>query len=457
MEIKELTIDEQIKLIISKKNTDKDIVEALKQIDPQGHNVKNKRLRKDKNIVTDAGPDTVKVARIPLALQKLIVNRAASFLIGKPIQLTGALDNEQQAALMEMVRKTWEDNKLDFRSKKIAKVMMSEMECAEVWYADEVEPAYWNKPGHEPVRLRMRILQPSAGDVLYPVFSELGDLIAFGRKYFTIEGKGKVANFDLWTQTKIYNTVQQNGEWIVKENGERDNPLEKIPVIYYSQSRPEWSDVQDAIERLETLVSNFADTNDYFASPMVFLEGDVTGFAQKGETGKVLQGKKGATAKYLTWDGAPEAIKLEIETLFDIIYTVTQTPNITFKEMKGLGNVSGVALEMLFLDAQLKAKDKQEDVFGECIQRRINLLKAFMVSINPGVKAAEVMTITAEFGLFKLDNVKEDIENLSTAVNAGIMSKLTAMEHNPFISDIEQEEERMNEQAAKGLDEEFAA
>lgn len=455
METKKLTLDQQIKFVISKKTSENDIVDALKQIDPRSHAVKNKRLRKDKVIQTDSGMDIVKVARIPLALQKLIVKRAAAFLIGKPIELSGAADNEQQVTMLEMVRKTWNDNKLDFRSKKIAKVMMSETECAEVWYVDEVETTYWAKPGYEPVRLRMRILHPSAGDSLYPVFNELGNLIAFGRQYFTLEGKRKVENFDLWTDEMIYNAVKKDGAWIAKEGGEKENPLKKIPVIYYSQELPEWADVQDAIERLETLISNFADTNDYFASPMVFVEGDVEGFAQKGESGKVLKGKKGATAKYLTWDGAPEAIKLEIETLFDIIYTVTQTPNITFKEMKGLGNVSGVALEMLFLDAQLKAKDKQEDVFGECIQRRINLLKAFMVNINSAIKSAESMTLTAEFGLFKLDNVKEDIENLSTAVNSKIMSKATAMELNPFVRDVEQETERLKAESTSSLDEEF--
>ena len=138
------------------------------------------------------------------------------------------------------------------------------------------------------------------------------------------------------------------------------NPLGKIPVIYTTQGQSEWHDVQGLIERLETLLSNFADTDDYHASPKIFVTGTVRGFAKKGEAGAIIEADQGATAQYLSWAQAPESVRLEIDTILSFIYTLTQTPNISFDNVKGLGAVSGVALEFLFTDAHLKVQDKME-------------------------------------------------------------------------------------------------
>ena len=180
---------------------------------------------------------------------------------------------------------------------------------------------------------------------------------------------------------------------------------------------------------------------------MVKVKGTVTGFADKGEQGKILQITGDGDASYLTWDNAPEAIKLEIETLFDIIYTCTQTPNISFKEVKGLGQLSGITLKLLFLDAHMKAKDKQEDVFGECVQRRINLLKAAMIEINDKLSSVSTLSITPVFGLFMPDNVKDVIDNLVSAVEAGIMSVQTALKLNPLIDDVDVEKALIDAEA----------
>jgi hypothetical protein len=52
------------------------------------------------------------------------------------------------------------------------------------------------------------------------------------------------------------------------------NTIGKIPVIYYHQHLTEWHDVQPLIDRLEIIISNLADTNDYSGSPIVVAYGD---------------------------------------------------------------------------------------------------------------------------------------------------------------------------------------
>jgi DNA-binding Xre family transcriptional regulator len=50
----------------------------------------------------------------------------------------------------------------------------------------------------------------------------------------------------------------------------------------------------------------------------------------RGESGAILQLEgENADAKYLSWEHAPESVKLEIETLLRMIYTITQMPDIS--------------------------------------------------------------------------------------------------------------------------------
>lgn len=44
------------------------------------------------------------------------------------------------------------------------------------------------------------------------------------------------------------------------------------------------------IERMEELLSNCGDTNDYFGYPSYVVSGEIEGFAEKGEQGKVYNG-----------------------------------------------------------------------------------------------------------------------------------------------------------------------
>jgi SPP1 family phage portal protein len=222
----------------------------------------------------------------------------------------------------------------------------------------------------------------------------------------------EVEHFDIYTDKQIYLAEKSTAtDWIVKPEA---NLLGKIPVIYYSQAAPEWNDVQILIDRKEKLHSNHGDTNDYFGSPMVFVQGNIVGFAKKGEQGKVLQGENGATAQYLSWDQSPESVKLESATLEDFIYYMTGTPKISFDNLKSIGPVSGIALKLMFMDAHMHASDKEE-TFGKGIQRRINFLKAALVKINAALESAVTMTIKPKFEYYLPKNVDEMVNTLMTA------------------------------------------
>lgn len=450
------------KAIEAEKAKDTDLQDLIDQYDPANHEIRDVTKRPDKTVDNQDGTTRVeKVARITVALQKLIVSRAAAFLCGNPIDLEATPEGEVEESLLEVLRKTWEDNKLDYESKRLAKLMMSECECAELWYVEPAEEGYWkgtpNDSATVKYRLRMRVLAPSLGDSLYPVYNSAGDMIAFGRGYQVKNMEGKlVERFDVYMAEKTLYMEKGQGGWALVKEEAPEIGIGKIPVIYYSQPAPEWADVQSKIDRLEKLLSNHADSNDYFAFPMMAISGEVLGMSAKGERGKVLQLENGASAQMITWTQAPESLKMEYNNLRSLIFDMTDTPDISIEQMKSLGTYSGIALKMLFLGAHLKAADKEEN-FGKSVQRRINYLKAALAKINVRLEKATVLSIKPRFEYFLPKNDQEKVDILSTAVTAKIVSKKTAVALNPLVSDPEAEVTQIEEEAnsAGALNEEM--
>lgn len=428
------------------------IFKSLEEYEPQFHKVMKKEHRMDKFIKDDKGITikTIPVARLPIAFQKKIVLMAAAFL-GTPC-VDSTPEGQVEENMAEMIEEIWSANKLDYKFKTIAKITMSERHCAELWYTQDVDESYWDGfPLDSKFRLSMKLIANSLGDRLYPVFDEFNNLIAFGRSYETREIVNDrvemVIHFDLYTADKLYFSKKQNSVWLFSADGSNfaageiqfaSNPIGKIPVIYYSQPATEWHDVQDLIDQLEKKLSNHSDTNQYFDSPIVFAEGDVEGFAEKGEEGKVIIGKNGAKVSYLTWDNAPESTKMEITNLLYFIHTMTHTPDISFENMKGLGHFSGVALKMLFIDAHMKAADKEE-IFGEGLQRRINYIKKAISVLDPSFREALPMKVSPKFKYFMPEDIPDTITTLNAAVAGGIMSTESAIRQNPMVDDADAE------------------
>lgn len=254
-------------------------------------------------------------------------------------------------------------------------------------------------------------------------------MVAFSREFVRVDEK-KVSHtfFETYTDKQHFLwEIGSNGYDLV-EGYPKNIAIGKIPVVFGCQEHVEWADVQVLIDRLEKLLSNFADTNDYHASPKIFVQGEVKGFSKKGETGSIIEGEDGATAQYLSWQNAPESVKLEIETLLRMIYTITQTPDISFDAVKGLGAISGVALKLLFMDAHLKVADHQE-VFDEYLQRRVNVIKAYVGQFNMKLQNdANMLQIEPEITPYMIEDDQAEVTKWTTA-NGGkplVSQKLSA-------------------------------
>lgn len=328
--------------------------------------------------------DTVKLNRIGLPYQKKIVNIATTFLCGEPIKYT---NNSEDTELYDAFQKVIEKNKMKFIDKEIVTAVGRFTECAELWY--HIEEANQHYGFYSSFRLKVKVLTPDKNH-LYPVFDENDELISFSREFKV----GDKTIFEVYTAQRIIR-YENDGEW--KETINTENPIGKIPVVFYKQEQVEWADVQSAIERLEQIYSNNAESNDKFAYPILKLRGEVVGQFTKDNTGKVMQLGENADADFVVPPTANQSLNDEISRLERDIHDFTSTPNISFDNMKGLGNMlAGSSAQFLFLSAHLKVMDKLA-IYIPAFQRRASVIKSYLQYIN-----------------VKLDNKELDIEPVIT-------------------------------------------
>lgn len=448
MKIAAITQSEDQKVVINELKSKRymkqpDIETAKKQLDPLKHDVFDKALRKDKKVKINDDDDKVTkvitsedaergyrlepVARIAVALQKLIVKRAVAFLFGNPVEMNAEPENDKQKQVLKALKRILYDVKDKSLNRKVARQVMSCTEVAELWYPID-------KPNNDygfssKFKLRVAVFSPLLGDDLFPYFDESGDMVAFSRSFSRTDNNNtKHDYFETYTDEEHMMWTSGSNGFEVMEGYPKKIEIGKIPVVFANQAQVEWEDVQVLIDRLEKLLSNFADTIDYHASPKIFVTGEVKGFSKKGESGAIIEGEENATAQYLAWANAPDSVKLEIETLLRLIYTLTQTPDIAFDAVKGIGAVSGVALKLMFMDAHLKVADHQE-VFDEFMQRRVNVIKAFVSKFNTALATdCDALQIEPEIVPYMIEDDKARVE-LITIANGGkpvISQKLSA-------------------------------
>lgn len=444
--------------------------EYQQQIEPKLHDVMDTKKRPDKLVVVDKNAEDygeVKnvnpnaelqregvriepVARIALAIQRLIRDRAVSFTFGNPVTYASTPEDDKQTRVLQAIKRVFYDTKISTVNRRAARNIYGTTEVAELWYQVEGEEheLYGFKTKK---KFKVALFSPAFGDTLYPYFDENRDMVAFSRE-FKRKGADLKSRTYFETYTKDYHYLwscenkedgQANGQWELAAGYPKKLAIGKIPIVYGCQPKVEWEDVQSLIERLEKLLSNFADTNDYHASPKIFVEGKIIGFARKGEAGGIIEGEEGAKASYLSWQSAPESVKLEIETLLKMIYTITQTPDISFDTVKGIGSVSGIALKLLFMDAHLKVQDKCE-IFNEYLQRRINIVKAFLKVANKGEaewgQAADRLIIEPIITPYIIEDEQSKV-NILTAANGNkaIASRRTTVQRLGWTDDPDKE------------------
>lgn len=406
----------------------------------------------DTGAVTKSGTKVVVVSKISLPFPKKIVRARTHFMFGGKMTISSKETGEG----LNTFKEVWDESlKMQNVLKKLARTCMKETKAAVIFY-----PAPAIVDGKNVVKLRSKVLDNSCGE-FYPHFDDMGDMDAFIYKFKTTDIDDKpVEKVTIYTAEKTITYSKQGGSaWDVDEKGNQANLFGKIPVVYVEQDDPEWESVATMIDNFENRMSRLADTNDYFSEPLLKIFGKVSKMPGKDEVGRVLEfpmyeddvsGKQiHGDADYATWDQVPESVKLEMETSWDAIFSMTSTPDLSFNNIKGIGNVSGVAMELMFMDAFMAREEKME-IFDPALKRCISVVLAGMQNIT-SIKFrsdASLENIDVQFSGSLPQDVSNFIDSLVTATGGKpIMSQESASQLNPLAKDTDQEIERIRTEA----------
>ena len=406
----------------------------------------------DKNGEPVRLPDKiVDVARIVTNFPKKEVRTSVAFLFGGQMMITGADQNDG----FQEFKRVWERRlKMQSVLKSFARKVLSESKAALVFYP------YISKglDGKLITELKVKTLSvPRNENTLsefYPHFDDNDDMDAFIHRY-QVNSNGMIRNScTIWTADKIITAIDEMGGWVIKEV---PNLFGKIPVVYADVFQPEWDEVALLMDAREMRISRMVDTNDYYGDPMLKTF-DVADLPTKDTVGKELsftskvhpetQQLYHGDAEYLTWNGSQPSVDKELEETKCELFSGTSTPDLSFDNLKGIGNLSGVARKFMLMDATIKASENME-TFGPVVQRCVSVVLAGICNITNIKYRSQLVNnlIDVEFGSILPEDLAETLQTLSVA-NGGkpINAQRTVTAHSPLTEDLDEEMKLMEEE-----------
>lgn len=408
------------------------------------------KIQKDKMVEVKGGAKKlVKQVKLSIPFQKKIVTNSTAFEVGKPVTLVPNTDNKA-AKLPELIKKLWSVNRIDSIIQKLVYLKKAQTESALMFYIDEVKSdsiylKLLNRLGFKETKkqIKLKLLDNRKGS-MYPYFNDYGDMKAFVWEFKTQQGDKTIENIWIYDEKYVHKTTTSSEEVKSELHG-----FDRIPIVYVSQEETEWKDAQDLIDRYEVALSKLAGSNDYTAHPMVKVFGEVLNAPDKDEDGKawmipIKRDKDGNEIKgdvqLITNPNSAESTDLELSKVEDLIWSITSTVNLSFNNVKGLGDISGIALTLMFMDSNIKATLNEGDN-RTMIERIINILISGTVTTTNTALKSETSDLYFEvlFNSILPTDLKDAVETVSQAVTSGIMSKRTAVEYIDMNPDVDEE------------------
>lgn len=409
------------------------------------------KIQKDKTVGSGENTKIVKAVKIPIKFAKKIVTTATAFEVGKPVTIIPSDENN----LSSLIYQLWKVNRIDSKIQKMTLLKKSETQSAIQFYIADLKPeSLLNrlliKLGlkSQNKEIKCKVLENKNG-VMTPYFDATGDMVLFMWEYKGKNSEGKDIEFvEIWEKETYHKLSTANGD-LDYETNPMPHGFDRIPIVYVSQDEPEWFDVKEMIDRVEVAISKLGASNDYSAYPLLQIFGEITSMPDKDDGGKILNFpmKKDDDGKYihgkaefLNADNAIESAKYELETLTGLIYSISHTPDLSFDNVKGLGNVSAVALKLLFLDAFIKAR-MNEGENRTMIERMLNILVSGVTKTTNTalVKEAEQLFFDIIFNSIIPDDVETASDVIIKLKEAKLLSSETAIKLLDLVENPEEE------------------
>lgn len=440
------TPDEVIKRLKNKVFNIPEWSSLEKEYDPTKHGIlKDQANRRDK-IHKDGTID--KASRIHIGLEKLLTSRTNEFMFAIPVKrIYSNIDgNETRQAIATAIEAVYKHARINAENKRRGIGYFASCEIFTVWYTVKSKNTLYGFDSE--YKLKCKTLAPMNGVDLYPLFNEYDDMVAMSWQYDRqVDGK-TITFFETYTSDKHLIWERRDGKWVEKTS-EDIMVIGKIPGAYLSRPAPVWTGLSHIREEIEYTLSRNSDVIAYNSAPILQVAGELTGTENKGETQRVYRVDIGGGVSYVSWSQAIEALRYQVATLLNLYWSQGQMPDISFEQMKSLGNIGYDARQTLFMDAHLKVGD-ESGTWIEFFERECNVIKAFLKQMNT-TWADEIDNVEIEHVISPFIQNDEAAEiNKWVKANGGkpIISQLESIQNAGLSSDPVQTMEQIREETA---------
>ncbi|MCL1933263.1 MAG: phage portal protein [Candidatus Azobacteroides sp.] len=371
-----------------------------------------------------------KVTRVIEGLQRLAVERMIGLAFGTPVKRIYKPKDDKERQVASAIESILQQNRINTVNIDRSRMLFAGCEAATMWFAVEQPNSLYGFESR--LKLRCRNYSQMKGDGIYPLFdAETDDLTVLSFNYKRKEDDTDVEYLDVYTADKHIRYKKADGNW---EMEEQPHSVGKIPAVYCFRSAPVWEDLSNLVYEREWAFSRNGNYLRKNSKPIValFADEEIPFNAEKGENKEfktVLQYPKGSDLKYVTWEQAVENLKFFTGELKQSFFTQLQLPDISYDNMKTTP-MSGESRKMLLTDAMLKVT-QESGRFLEMFDREINVIKAFLKVMMPGMDGAiEGLRVENQIIPFSITDDKDTIGNIMTAT-AGkpIMSQLEGIQN----------------------------
>lgn len=356
--------------------------ELVKDYEPEFHDIVNDRLgRKDK---THSDGSVDKAARLTIGLEKLLVKRMTEFTFAIPPKRVyyNTQENETRQQIADALEAIYKSTHINTENIKRGIAYYASCEIFTIWYAVKKPNNLYGFPCEN--KLKCKTYSPMDGCKLYPLFDEMGDMLAMSFEYERKVGKNDiVVFFETYTEEAHYKWKRdgENGSW-VEVNEPEPITILKIPGAYLMRRMPVYAGLQPIREDLEYSLSRNSDIVAYNAAPVLKVAGQIIGDENKGETRRVYRVEEGGDVSYVSWAQSNEALKYHVDSLLKFYWMQAQMPDISFENMKSLGDIGYDSRRTLLTDAHLKIGE-ESGPWMEFLSRECNVIKAFLKKMQP--------------------------------------------------------------------------
>lgn len=353
----------------------------ITEYEPKLHEIVNDNIgRRDKIL---PGGIIEKAARIPIGLEKLLTRRMAEFTVAIPVKRVYNYDGNDKTLkdISKAIENIYKHAHIDAENMKRAKCYYASCEMVTLWYTQRKRNKLYGF--NSEYKLKCRTFSPMDGVHIYPLFDEYEDLLALSFEYYKKVADTTMTFFETFTATHHYkwNLSSENKAdgWQLETSDEIS--IEKIPAIYWYRHEPCWEGLKPIRENIEYTLSRNSDVIAYNSAPILKVAGAIVGEEHKGETRRVYRVSENGDVNYVSWQQSIEALKYHIDTLVKLYFMQSQMPDISFENMKSLGNIGYDSRKTLLMDAHLKVGEECGK-WIEGFEREANVIKAFLSKMN---------------------------------------------------------------------------